>query len=243
MDYPKEATTFINITPTNRITLVTRSWINPDFKTRWNDFPADFAYLSPVTNNTVLWTHNPIPFLAFAGLTLTIGDRGNSSRKDGRYRHWSSIDLIGCCSNGSITTLDTKNIETDGGTEGPFSPPAFMDNIKLTRINDSSYEIVYRVWGNPDRTAEIFLLERIRTRTATKIYVWVKCIIGCDISDHFTSNLRAFGSNFPTHEFYANSTPFISKPQGPISELWKANLRDPGFVIGDLSWPHKQRTM
>lgn len=219
------------------LTIVSRSWINPQFTDRWGDFPADFAYPlpgRPDPSDWVVGTHNPFYYRIFAVMNQNLGDHGGTPARDGRYRLWTKFVLQGRCSNGNINNLAIQIRDTDGGFEGPFEPPGGVDNVLLKRINNDSFEFQFRRWGEPHFAAEANMLQQIRHRTTGRIYLWVKGTIRCGQDNILVASLNAYESFFPTHEVYVDGALVISRPQGPITELWKANPGDPSVVIGNL---------
>lgn len=175
-------------------------------------------------------------FASFIELLGGINVTPSTDEKDGNYRLYSKAE-ISVSSSSSEARL--KIVETEGGSEGPFSVPPLRSKIQRLTQNGDRLEFKYTVAGRPNSSADSLVsgffagaaaghqseysastFAQVRYRQPNHRYIH-HSVSGFIQLSSGEIEVSVSGSKFPSHILFLDGSSLSQVTQGDFAELWK----------------------
>jgi RHS repeat-associated protein len=166
---------------------------------------------------------------AEASRGMELGNQNpQTDAKDGRYRLYTRVNIKASCECGKPPTVTIVETDMEGGAEGLVSGTINMTTPQVTP-NGESVSVQWKGWGRPNRLVEP-RIRWVKLRTSVNIWHDVTIKVSCD-GDTPRFDIGAVSvSGFPSFRLWKDGSQALSINQGPLSNLWKADPRNPTFV-------------
>jgi hypothetical protein len=173
-------------------------------------------------------------FARFSNLGFT-ENPATAAPSAGDYRMWSRVKATATCKAGRVEQWQFGELETEFGNEfgilgtvGEAGAPLQASPGLSGSAPVDAVEFTYMVKGRPNKVALPVLLA-VHNRSCAWIWHKVEGALRCKSGvPELTVNTE--GSRFPSRRIWVNDRQLPTIDQGPFSDLWECDARNPEMV-------------
>jgi RHS repeat-associated protein len=160
------------------------------------------------------------------------GDHGDTAKKDGGFRLWSSREVKVCCENDKMVAHSVGAVVHAVGKEIFLQPnPGVVFRDEVKKVDEKTLDVAWAYKGDPHFAAEIGF-QFAGARNVNSIWHFSKNRIYCDGNYAKIRNMEIDGSRFPSHALFFNGIREQVLEQGLFNELWVSSKNTPSLVRG-----------